>query len=530
VFGSEARADPTANATTKTTPSKQCAQIIDALARLECSKTLRVGVRSNYPPYSYKDGEQLKGFEIDLAKQLARELGADVSFETVTPANRLALLGEGRIDMVLATMGHTTQRDREARFIRPHYFRSETIVVGRKGIVLNDLANLRGNTICVTVGNNTNAELVASGARLMLFDTAPRLIDELRLGGCSLVAQDDSFFAPHFKRPEFSSLYDMKFGFARLPWGAAVSKEGGENLKTALSVAMQKLHANGYLEQLAQRYGVETTFLEEQRKLWASNACTDKARAQTDECLLPPRNNQLKPTAFAPSVEAFEAQFKQASGFKITLAMLKSEVALKIFGQGVLFTLALVAGSVGATLLIATLFAKALCSRYALVRWLVHCVVRVAQSTPMILLMILAGVLISAVGSNTALAALGAAVLMLGLANGSNAGQAVAETHAHMKSEGAVAPSIRQAMTRSRAQLVAFVVNATRGSPAASVIGVPELLSALTDISSFSSERITTYTLLLLFYMLLVSLVVMLGNWWLHGAAQKQLQEGIDNA
>jgi hypothetical protein len=24
--------------------------------------------------------------------------------------------------------------------------------------------------------------------------------------------------------------------------------------------------------------------------------------------------------------------------------------------------------------------------------------------------------------------------------------------------------------------------------------------------------------------------VVMLGNWWLHGAAQKQLQEGVDNA
>jgi polar amino acid transport system substrate-binding protein len=99
-----------------------------------------------------------------------------------------------------------------------------------------------------------------------------------------------------------------------------------------------------------------------------------------------------------------------------------------------------------------------------------------------------------------------------------------------MQSEAIVDPSIRQAMRRSRAQLVAFVVNATRGSPAASVIGVPELLSALTDISSFSSERITTYTLLLLFYMLLVSAVVMLGNLWLKSSAPQQLQEGVDNA
>jgi polar amino acid transport system substrate-binding protein len=157
-------------------------------------------------------------------------------------------------------------------------------------------------------------------------------------------------------------------------------------------------------------------------------------------------------------------------------------------------------------------------------------VVRVTQSTPIILLMILAGVVISAFGANTAFFALGAAILMLGLANGSNAGQAVAETHAHMQSEGSVDVSIRQAMRRSTAQLVAFVVNATRGSPAASVIGVPELLSALTDISSFSSERITTYTLLLVFYMLVVSAVVALGNLWLRSPAQKQLQEGIDNA
>ena len=276
-----AEPDPSLAARTVTlTPSPaQCSQIVDRLARLECSKTLRVGVRSNYPPYAYQEGEQRKGFEIDLARQLAGELGANVSFETVTPANRLALLGEGRIDMVLATMGHTLQRDREARFIRPHYFRSETIVVGRKEFMLKDLANLRGNTICVTVGNSTNAELSASGARLMLFDSAPRLIDELRLGGCSLVAQDDSFFAPHFKRAEFASRYDLKFGFARLPWGAAVAKESGDNLALALSSAMKKLHANGYLEQLARKHAVDTAFLEEQRKQWTSEACAEDRKS-----------------------------------------------------------------------------------------------------------------------------------------------------------------------------------------------------------------------------------------------------------
>jgi ABC-type amino acid transport system permease subunit len=75
-------------------------------------------------------------------------------------------------------------------------------------------------------------------------------------------------------------------------------------------------------------------------------------------------------------------------------------------------------------------------------------------------------------------------------------------------------PALSAAVYRARAQIVAFVVNATRGSPAASVMGVPELLSALTDVASFSSERITTYTLLLIFYMLLVAVVHKLANVW----------------
>jgi ABC-type amino acid transport system permease subunit len=65
-----------------------------------------------------------------------------------------------------------------------------------------------------------------------------------------------------------------------------------------------------------------------------------------------------------------------------------------------------------------------------------------------------------------------------------------------------------RAVGRSATQIVAFLINAAKGTPIASFIGAPELLSALTDITSFSSGRATTYTLLLIFYTLVVMLVV----------------------
>ena len=76
-----------------------------------------------------------------------------------------------------------------------------------------------------------------------------------------------------------------------------------------------------------------------------------------------------------------------------------------------------------------------------------------------------------------------------------------------------------RALGRSATQIVAFLVNAAKGTPIASFIGAPELLSALTDITSFSSGRATTYTLLLVFYTVVVMIVV-----WLCGRLRLWLE------
>lgn len=495
---------------------RNCDQAVDVLSRVLCTKTLRVGVRTGYPPFAFGDAAgALQGFEIDLAHQLAGSLGVEPAFVVVTPANRLALLGEGRVDMVIATMGHTLQRDREALFVRPHYYQSQTIVLGRKELKIGGLVKLRGHTVCVTVGNSTNAELSVNGARLKLFDKAASLVDELRLGGCSLVAQDDSFFASYLQQPAFAATYDTKFGFAPLPWGAAVSRNGGARLADALALSIQQLHISGALQALAKKHGVDSPFLAQQRRLWSGSNCAQISALNDPACVMAPLDNQLQPTSFAPLVDRLENFIYHTTGTRVTLAMFKTWVALDLLLEGVWFSVLLVVGAVLATWAFALAFGAGLTSRMRWLRWSMRCVLWPMQSTPLILLMILAGVVVGAMGATSPLVALAAAVLVLGLFNGSNAGQAVAEAMLTLREERAPArPGLSAAVYRARAQMVAFMVNATRGSPAASVMGVPELLAALTDVASFSSERITTYTFLLIFYMLLVAVVHKLADVW----------------
>ena len=111
--------------------------------------------------------------------------------------------------------------------------------------------------------------------------------------------------------------------------------------------------------------------------------------------------------------------------------------------------------------------------------------------------------------------ALGAAIVALGLSNGSHAGQAISEAYVTLRAERTGSEDKRlglasRAVSRSATQIAAFLINAAKGTPIASFIGAPELLNALTDITSFSAGRATTYTLLLLFYTTVVMIVVCL--------------------
>lgn len=506
-------AEPAAAPASVAGTAVSCPATLDALDRVRCEGVMRVGVRSQYPPFAYLDRGVHQGFEVALARDIAQQLGVRLALVEVTPANRIAALGEGRVDLTIATMGHTVQRDAEALFVRPHYYQSRTVLVGRHAITVGGMDALRGQSVCVTVGNNSNADLSAAGARLMLFDRAQQLIDQLRQGSCPLAAQDDTFFAPWLRQPEFSERFGVKFGFAELPWGMAVSRVDGARLQATLSRLMLAMHADGRLRRLAQAHGADSEFLAAEQRRWTQPPCADNDFLRVAGCMFEPRDNRLVPTAFAATVTAVEQDVQAATGIKMTLAMLKTRVAFDLFVQGLVFTTLLMVGAVLATGAAGLLLARGLGSRWRLLRWPVKVGVAMLQSTPLILLMFMAGILTSASGTPSVGLCLAAAVLMLGLFNGAHTGQAVAEARARLRAaRGGAAVPMADAFLHARTQVVAFSINAVRGSPAASLIGVPEVLSALTDIASFSSERVTTYLVLLVLYMGMTAAVLAIAS------------------
>jgi polar amino acid transport system substrate-binding protein len=485
---------------------------IDRLVRVFCRQQIRVGVRDHYPLFGTFESGIWRGYDSDVARAIAAKLGVPVAFVRIDPADRMAALAHDQVDLTIATLGHNTARDGQARFIRPHYYQSETILVGPRRARIRDWSDIAGQLICVTVGDGSNERIVSHGGRLMLFDDPRSLIGGLRSGTCPLAAQDDSFFAFYFLDPEFASRFDTKLGFTPVPWGMAVARDGSGRLAAALDTISQIFHRDGVFLKIARDDGIAAAFLRRQRDTWNRPECNVDSGPANSACVLPALDMNLEPTRFAPSIAAFEHWISDTAGISVALPMFEWAPAWSLFEAGLINSLILVAGALIATLFCALVLAAALESRSLLVRLAARTIIVVMQSSPILLTLVIAAAIAQVFFPYSGAMALWAAIVALGLTNGSNAGQAIAEAMASLRTERGQHDEGRRifaaALNRASTQIISFLVNAAKGTPAASFIGAPELLNSLTDITSFSaSGRGVTYTLVLVFYIAVIAVV-----------------------
>ena len=77
------------------------------------SKAFKVGIKFDQPGLGLKDGAKYTGFDVDVAKYIAKELGhaeADITWVQAPSAQRETLISTGQVDMIAATYSITDTR------------------------------------------------------------------------------------------------------------------------------------------------------------------------------------------------------------------------------------------------------------------------------------------------------------------------------------------------------------------------------------------------------------------------------------
>jgi len=90
---------------------------------------LRVGVSPVFPPMVFKQGKELAGVEIDLARALGEQLGRKVEFVQVPWKEQIDYLNDGKTDIIMSSMSITMARRYMVNFSKPY------AVVGQMALV-----------------------------------------------------------------------------------------------------------------------------------------------------------------------------------------------------------------------------------------------------------------------------------------------------------------------------------------------------------------------------------------------------------
>jgi len=214
---------------------------------------LRIGVKDNTPPLGWRDPQgNWQGLEIDIARELAQELLGDrtaVEFVPLRNQERIAALP--KLDMVIAQMTVTANRQRLMAFSLPYYTDS-TVVIARRGLARRDLRGilvLKGST-AIAVLQDRFPQVPTIG-----IDSYQQGIDALIQNPNLGLAGDLTILSPWLQANSAYSQLGGRLSFHSLAIALPKGLDSAE-LRQKVRRVISKLKDNGWLKQRHKAWGL----------------------------------------------------------------------------------------------------------------------------------------------------------------------------------------------------------------------------------------------------------------------------------
>jgi polar amino acid transport system substrate-binding protein len=168
---------------------------VDMLATIEKNGKLRVGVAEIVPWAMHDKNGELIGFEIDVAKKLARDMGVAVEFHPAPLGYLIADLVAGRTDVVISGLSIEPERALRVNFSAPYNETPVTLAVNAK--LAGQLSTMEAlNKAEVRIGalEGSTAEEMASlllpNARILTYTQDGAMFQDLVAGKLDAAAAD----------------------------------------------------------------------------------------------------------------------------------------------------------------------------------------------------------------------------------------------------------------------------------------------------------------------------------------------------
>ena len=250
----ETTEDVEAEATTEEAENAEAAEEATDAAEVTTVEpgVLTMGTNATFPPYEYKDGDDVVGIDAEIAQALADKLGLKVKIVDMDFDSLIASVQSGKIDMSLAGMTVTEERKQNVDFTDSYATGVQVIIVKEdsdiasaddlEGKLIGVQQGTTGHLYCADDFGEENVIPYANGA------TAVQALLQGKVD-CVVIDQEP---AKAFVEAN-AGLKILETAYTTEDYAAAVSKDNPA-LTAALNSALQELKDDGTIQGILDKY------------------------------------------------------------------------------------------------------------------------------------------------------------------------------------------------------------------------------------------------------------------------------------
>lgn len=232
------------------------------LERVSASGQLRVCIWPDYYGISYRDPktQQLAGVDVDLAAELAKDLGASLRFVDSSFARLVDDLTQDRCDVAMFAIGLTPARAEKLDFTRPHLRSDIHAITSRSNRRIKSWADIDQTGVVVSVAQGTYHESVMrthlQAATLLVSATPQGREQDVESGRADVFMTDYPFSRRMLAKTDWARGINPPAAYHLTPYAYAVAK-GDPRWHARVDRFVTDIKRDGRLLAAARRYDLE---------------------------------------------------------------------------------------------------------------------------------------------------------------------------------------------------------------------------------------------------------------------------------
>lgn len=219
-------------------------------------KKVVVGLDDQFPPMGFRDEKNnIVGFDIDMAREAAKRMGAEIEFKPIDWKSKEAELKGKRVDMLWNGFTITEKRKEQVAFTKPYMGNSQAIVV-LAGSPIKTKADLAGKVVGVQDGNSVVDDIIASPVykemkELKKYPDNIAAFMDLKAGRTQAIVLDEVVARYYILKNQGYEV--LKDNFGTEEYGVGLRQEDKE-LMSKLQKALDDMKKDGTADKISQKW------------------------------------------------------------------------------------------------------------------------------------------------------------------------------------------------------------------------------------------------------------------------------------